>query len=87
MFGVIPGITDIPILQIGKLRLREKKRLAKVSHGGLPLEVQQLRLHLPMQWVQVQSLVTELKSHMPRGQKNQKNIKQKRYCNKFNKDF
>ena len=28
----------------------------------------------------------ELRSNMPHGQKNQ-NIKQKQYCNKFNKDF
>ena len=32
----------------------------------------------------VQSLVKELRSHMPRGQKNRK---QKQYSNKFNKDF
>ena len=36
--------------------------------------------------VRVWSLVGELRSHMPRGQKNQ-NIKQKQYCNKFNKDL
>ena len=36
--------------------------------------------------VQVPSLVGELRSHMSPGQKNQ-NIKQKQYCNKFNKDF
>ena len=39
-----------------------------------------------MQGVQVQSLVGELRSHMPCGQKNQ-NIKQKQCCNKVNKDF
>ena len=39
-----------------------------------------------MQGVQVQSLIGELRSHMPCGQKNQ-NIKQKQYCNKFNKDL
>ena len=53
---------------------------------GTSLAVQWLRLCLPMQGVQVQSLVGELRSPMPRGQKNQ-NIKQKQYCNKFNKDF
>ena len=37
-----------------------------------------------MQGVRVRSLVGELRSHMPRGQKN---IKQKQYCNKFSKDF
>lgn len=34
MFGVSPGIIDVCILQIGKLRLRKRKRLAKASHGG-----------------------------------------------------
>ena len=38
-----------------------------------------------MQEVQVQSLVGELRVHMPHG-KNQ-NIQQKQYCDKFNKDF
>ena len=33
--------------------------------------------------VQVQSLVRELRSHVPRGQ----NTKHKPYCNKFNKKF
>ena len=36
-----------------------------------------------MQEVRVQSLVRELKSHMPHGQ----NIKQKQHGNKFNKHF
>ena len=45
-----------------------------------------LRLHLPMQGVQVGSLVGELRSHMAYCPRNQ-NIKQKQYCNKFNKDF
>ena len=31
--------------------------------------VQWLRLHLPVQGIQVQSLVRELRSHMPCGQK------------------
>ena len=36
----------------------------------------------------VQSLVGKLRSHMPQGQKNPKQtIKQKQYCNKFNKDL
>ena len=39
-----------------------------------------------MQGVQVRSLVMKLKSHMPHSQKKQ-NIKQKQYCNMFNKDF
>ena len=48
------------------------------SRGGTSLAVQQLRLHLPMQGVGVQSLVRELRSHMPHSQKKKKrqNIKQ-----------
>ena len=42
--------------------------------------------HLPMQGVWVPSLVGELRFHILCGQKSQ-NIKQKQYCNKFNKDF
>ena len=36
-----------------------------------------------MQGLWVQSLVEELRSHIPKSQ----NIKQGEYCNKFNKDF
>ena len=36
--------------------------------------------------VQVWSLVRELRSHLPQSRKNQ-TIKQRQYCNKFNKDF
>ena len=43
-------------------------------------------VHLPVQGVQVQSLVRELGSGMPWQPRNQ-SIKQKKYCNKFNKDF
>ena len=46
------------------------------------LAVQWLRLRLPMQGVQVQSLVRELRSH-----EKIKHRKQKQYYNKFNKDF
>ena len=48
--------------------------------------VQWLILRLLIERVQVRSLVWELGSHMPHGQKNQ-NIKQEQYCNGFNKDF
>ena len=48
------------------------------------LAVQGLRLHLPMQGVQVQPLGGEPRSHVL-GQKNQ-NRKQKQYCSKFSKD-
>ena len=54
----------------------------KMRDPGTSLAVQRLRLHLPMQGVRVQSLVRELRSHMPWGQK-----KRHKYCNKFNKDF
>ena len=50
------------------------------------LVVQWFRVRLLMQGVRVRSLVREPRSHMPRGQNNQ-NIKQKQYCNKFNKDL
>ena len=39
-----------------------------------------------MQGVQVQSLVTELRSQVTCSQKNQ-NIKQKQHCDKFSRDF
>ena len=50
------------------------------------LVVQWLRLCSPVQGVQVRSLVRKLRSHMPVA-KTPKNIKQKQYRNKFNKDF
>ena len=46
--------------------------------------VQWLRLSLPLQGVQVRSLVGELRSHMPCENEN---INQNQYCNKFNKDL
>ena len=54
--------------------------------AGTSVAVQWFRLRLPTQGVRVRSLVGELRSHMPCGQKIQ-NIKQKQYCNKFSKDF
>ena len=56
----------------------------KTPSQGTPVVVQWLRLHLPMQGVWVQSLVRELRSRLPCGQKT-KHKKQKHYCNKFNK--
>ena len=41
----------------------------KILRLGIPLVVQWLRLYLLMQRVWVTSLVRELRSHMPRGQK------------------
>jgi len=45
-----------------------------------PLAVQLLRLHLPMQGMRVRSLVREVRSHMPHGQKtdNTSNVVTKR---------
>jgi len=62
-----------------------KESVKRQSHVGTSLVVQWLRLCLPMQGVWVGSLVEELGSHMPSAKKKQ-NIKQKQYCNKFNKD-
>ena len=47
----------------------EKQILVKNRYRGTSLLVQWLRLHLPMQGVQVQSLARELGSHMPCSQK------------------
>ena len=60
------------------------KSVLIISHNiiGTYQEAQQLRLHLPMQGVQVRSLVRELRSHMPWGPRNQ-NIKQKQYYDKI----
>ena len=48
--------------------------------------VQCLGFLLPTQGLQLGSVVGELGSHVSLGQKIQ-NIKQKQYCNKFNKDL
>ena len=45
------------------------------------------KLHPPIQGVRVQFLVGDLRWHVPWGQKEKQNIKQKQYCNKLNKDF
>ena len=50
---------------------------------GTSLVVQWLRLNLPMRAIQVQSLAKIPHALCPINQ----NIKEKQYCNKFNKDF
>ena len=65
-----------------QLKMGVGKKKKKVVCGTF-LVVQWLKLHLPVQGAQVQSLVRELRSSMLPGQ----NIKQKPYYNKFNKDF
>ena len=47
----------------------------------------ELSVHLPMLGVWDGSLVGELRSHMPHGEKKTKHKKQKQYCHKFNEDF
>ena len=59
--------------------------------GFLTKQIQLSSLYLkilspPMQGAQVQSLFGELRPHMPWGPK-PKNVKQRQYCDKFNKDF
>ena len=58
----------------------------KTPLHGTSLAVQHLGFCLPRQQVWVRCLLGELRFHMRSSQKNQ-NIKQKQYCNKFNKDF
>ena len=50
---------------------RNHMPLNKNKQNGTFLEVQGLRIHLPMQGTRVQSLVGELRCHMPAGQKRQ----------------
>ena len=57
------------------------------KHVRTSLVAQWLRFHLPAQGVWVQSLVRELRPHVPQGQKAKIEKKRKQYGNKFNKDF
>ena len=60
------------ILQL-HLRLREVSMCFwKLTDKGISLVVQWLSLHLTMQGLGIWSLVMELKSHLPWGQKNKK---------------
>ena len=75
------AICSLPETQMSLLSLiyfNGKQRLETICHGTSLVD-QWLRLHLPMQGVQVQFLARELRSHMPCGQKNQ-NAKQKQNC-------
>ena len=53
-----------------------------MQHWGPSLDGHWLRLPLPMQGVCVRSLVRELRSHVPQGQKPPK-YKIEQHCNKF----
>ena len=55
------------------------------KYHGTSMEVQWLKIHLPMQGVWVRSLVRKPRSHILLGKKTKQNIEQKQYCNKFNK--
>ena len=71
------GSTPTPRCETSDLR-RHTLRTSRV--------VQWLRLGLLMPGVQAWSLVSELRSHMPWGQKT-KTLKRKQYCNKCNNNF
>ena len=58
---------------------------SKIRQSGTSLVVQQLSLPLPMQGERVQSLVEELGSHLPHGQKKMKHKQHNQYCSKFKK--
>ena len=60
--------------------------MQKIKPLGTSLVVQWLRLCLPMQGVQFQSLVMELRSHMAHAAKTLKRKQQKKYC-KNSKDL
>ena len=55
-----------PIQEVQQNQVRKRQRK---PHLGTSLAVQWLRPCLPMQEVWVQSLVGDLRSHMPRSQK------------------
>ena len=42
---------------------------------------------MTMQGCRVRPLARELRSHVPHSQRNQTDVKQKQYCNKFNQDL
>jgi len=50
-------------------KVTQREAFAKMARAGTPLEDQLLRVSLPIEGVQVPSLVGELKSHMSPGQK------------------
>ena len=65
--------------------MKEFFSIVKEKRIGTFLGVQWSTLHLLMQGLQVQSLVRELRFHMPLGQESKH--QNKPYCNKFNKGF
>ena len=61
--------------------------MQKFNPLGTSLVVQWLRFFLPMQGVQFQSLVMDLRSHMPHAVKIPKHEQQKKYCKNSIKDL
>ena len=59
------------------------RRSRKRDTEETSLEVQWLRLCLPVQGAWVRSLVRELRSHTPHGQRTRTHTQQKQYCNKL----
>ena len=92
------GVSIFNMVNINRHNLHIQKYLGVLNNfyggkGGLwtrdvgaSLEDQWLGLYLIMQGVWVQSMVGELRPHVPFGQ-NTQNIKQKHHGNKFNKDL
>lgn len=68
------------------LRLPLRSLLKKKKKGGTSLAVQWLGLYLLTHRVRVQSLVRELRSHVPQGPKIQ-NSNQLQYCKNSIKAF
>ena len=71
-------LSQIQICLLTLIYLNGIQHLETICYGTALVD-QWLRLHLPMQGVQVQFLIRELRCHMPCGQKKQ-NVKQKQYC-------
>ena len=62
-------VTIFVIIKDCDVNNKFKEHDKKFYITGTSLVVQWLRYHLAMQWVHIQSLVGEIRSHMPRGQK------------------
>ena len=76
-----------PLSQYGFLGLwHDVKIHIKILRAGISLGVQWLRFCLPMEGMQVQSMVRELRVTCQMA-KIPEHKQQKQYCNKFNKDF
>ena len=70
-----------------KRRIRIRDLGSKKETRGTSLAVWWLRICLPVQGVQVQSLVRELRFPHASQPKYPQNIKQKQYSSQFSKDF